>query len=417
MNTQYRKNLKAVLEASKNYTDKKIEDLRWELGTYDLDIESDNTIAYQKIVPSGTIKAKIDKIGGMSYKSENLIGLEDKEETTTATGLTYKVENDIVYLNATSLSDTTAIYLNLKAPITANENEVFSSYTGLTTGNKSQWYLTSNNSTSSSGGYRSLNKIVNNGREVENTTLTNVDNHNTYSQIYIYIPSDAVFDNISYTFMLAKGSTSPTEYKQYFSGIRDSAITSVVSKDSNNTTLETKTIDSHITALTGYGWGINDTCYNYIDYENKKFIQKVGRVDLGSNDISYTYNSQYNYFKLNTNIGIKLVGFNTTTNSLCALYDAVSQSAFASLDKVMFIVNTQNLAIKDTTYTDATTFKTAMSGVYLYYELATPIETDISQYLDDNFIEVEAGGTNTFNNTYNQAVPSEIDYLVEEVKA
>ena len=30
------------------------------------------------------------------------------------------------------------------------------------------------------------------------------------------------------------------------------------------------------------------------------------------------------------------------------------------------------LYIKDTSYTDAATFKTAMSGVYLYYELATP---------------------------------------------
>jgi len=42
---------------------------------------------------------------------------------------------------------------------------------------------------------------------------------------------------------------------------------------------------------------------------------------------------------------------------------------------------TQDIAIYDTAYesADATAFKTAMSGVYLAYELATPIEIDVSE--------------------------------------
>ena len=77
-----------------------------------------------------------------------------------------------------------------------------------------------------------------------------------------------------------------------------------------------------------------------------------------------------------------------------------------------------NVAVRNDAYTDASTFTTAMNGVYLYYELATPVEVDISEYLtDDNLINVEAGGTLTFPNSngddYQIPVPSEETYMVD----
>jgi hypothetical protein len=62
--------------------------------------------------------------------------------------------------------------------------------------------------------------------------------------------------------------------------------------------------------------------------------------------------------------------------------------------------------------------KAAMSGVMLYYELATPIETDISSLLsDDNLINVEPGGTLTFRNQHEDdfrlPVPNEETYFVQ----
>lgn len=78
------------------------------------------------------------------------------------------------------------------------------------------------------------------------------------------------------------------------------------------------------------------------------------------------------------------------------------------------------LQVKDTAYTDATAFKQAMSGVILYYELATPIVTDISTLIDDDFLrnmEVEAGGSITFKNSngdsYRIPVPNEEEYIVK----
>lgn len=77
------------------------------------------------------------------------------------------------------------------------------------------------------------------------------------------------------------------------------------------------------------------------------------------------------------------------------------------------------VTVLDTAYTDATTFKQAMSGVMLYYELEKPIVTDISSLIPDDFlrnIEVEAGGSVTFknsNDSYLIPVPSEEEYIVK----
>ena len=54
----------------------------------------------------------------------------------------------------------------------------------------------------------------------------------------------------------------------------------------------------------------------------------------------------------------------------------------------------------------------------IYFEIPTPIETDISQYLtDDNLISVESGGTLTFPNQhgddYRIDVPSAETYMVD----
>ena len=57
------------------------------------------------------------------------------------------------------------------------------------------------------------------------------------------------------------------------------------------------------------------------------------------------------------------------------------------------------LGVKDTTYTDAASFKAAMQGVILYYELAEPIVTELDeadQYKDFD-IQVWNGGTEKAN--------------------
>ena len=166
-------------------------------------------------------------------------------------------------------------------------------------------------------------------------------------------------------------------------------------------------IPSSIQSLEGYGWGVNDSCYNYIDFERKKFVKRVGRVDLGS----------LTWGKVDT--GIYSCSLTKANNEkvLNAKYKYINDySTMLSTNECLYNGGTNRtvIYIHDNSYTDPTTFKTAMSGVYLYYELATPVITDISNILtDDNFIEVEPYGTLTFENANKKAVPSKIAYLVE----
>ena len=109
MNTQYRKNLKAVLEANKQYTDNKIDDLKWYLGAYDLSISTDSNVGYLKNLPSGTIGLNVNQIGGMSYKYNQLI--PTKTVNQSGNGISITSNNDgtytIVVENATNYLQTT----------------------------------------------------------------------------------------------------------------------------------------------------------------------------------------------------------------------------------------------------------------------------------------------------------------------
>jgi hypothetical protein len=70
-----------------------------------------------------------------------------------------------------------------------------------------------------------------------------------------------------------------------------------------------------------------------------------------------------------------------------------------------------------TTLQDANTWL-ANNNTTIYYPLAEPIETDISEYLtDDNLVNVEPGGTLTFKNQHGDdwrvPVPNEETFLVQ----
>lgn len=186
-------------------------------------------------------------------------------------------------------------------------------------------------------------------------------------------------------------------------------------------------IPEAIKALPGYGWSAGNA-RNYVDYENKKYYQCVQSVDLGTldwkiNTTSSVGNHFYGYVRP---LNFKYLGvFGTTIyNVLCSKYRTVPRSSNVFVDKTLTIDGVDDIVsqiqIKDTAYTDATAFKQAMQGVMLYYELETPIVTDISTMIPDDFlrnIEVEAGGSVTFKNSngdnYKIPVPSEEEYIVK----
>lgn len=185
-------------------------------------------------------------------------------------------------------------------------------------------------------------------------------------------------------------------------------------------------IPEAIRALPGYGWSAG-TAKNWVDYENKKYYKCIDSMDLGTLDwkINTTSSVGNHFYGPVKHFNFKYLGaFGTTVyNVLCSKYRTVARSSNVFVDKTITVDGVavvSQIQVKDTAYTDATAFKQAMQGVILYYELETPIVTDISSLIPDDFlrnIEVEAKGSVTFKNSngdsYRIPVPSEEEYIVK----
>lgn len=184
-------------------------------------------------------------------------------------------------------------------------------------------------------------------------------------------------------------------------------------------------IPEAIRNLPGYGLSAG-TARNYVDYENKRYVQCVSSVDLGT--VNWAINSASivgeHFYGFIDSAKFKRLGAFTTTvhNILCSKYVTVARNSSVFVDKTITLdgdsTAVSQIQVKDTAYTDAAAFKQAMQGVILYYELANPIVTDISTLIPDDFLRnltVEAGGSITFkggNDDYRIPVPSEEEYIV-----
>lgn len=125
--------------------------------------------------------------------------------------------------------------------------------------------------------------------------------------------------------------------------------------------------------------------FDSIELNDSKLITGGAFLDMGT--LNWEYSGTIFY-------AVDERFFATTQNLLCSIYN----NKVGTDDKSVYAVNGV-LRVIDSSYTDATAFKTAMSGVMLYYELAEPVITDIeipSELAD--WLTVEAGGSITFHN-------------------
>lgn len=195
-----------------------------------------------------------------------------------------------------------------------------------------------------------------------------------------------------------------------------------ISNTSKNGTYEpyeehTYTFDSDVTLRGLPKLDSNNNLYYDGDvYEsNGTVTRRYGIVDLGS--LTWTYESSNTRFYSTdiSSLAKKPSDNNSVINGVTALYAVGSVSDLNSNDKILAIATSGNLFIKDTAYTDAATFKTAMNGVYLVYELATPTTESADPYTNPQI--VDADGTEEFvdyaysQNTRDVAVPVGHDSL------
>ena len=127
-------------------------------------------------------------------------------------------------------------------------------------------------------------------------------------------------------------------------------------------------------------------------------VKRVGTVDLGT--LSWNYNSTYKRFGASFTIGGAAGGgANTKANIICPIYsNETGNHAYSGpdggYDKCISLY-IATFYICDSSYTDATAFKAAMSGVILNYELATPTRTVIAENLtfEEVSATIEQGGS------------------------
>lgn len=159
------------------------------------------------------------------------------------------------------------------------------------------------------------------------------------------------------------------------------------------------------------------SAYDEINFLSQKAIKRVGTVDMGTLNWSYsTTRTAFQTDDLNTKIEFPVTS-SDTANLICTKYSAESYASGWSrtIDKccgTTFATAIKWFWVRDTAYTDPAAFKSAMSGVMLYYELATPVETAITPSLQ---ALSTYKGFNSFSapNSLMQNGPLSVTYYVE----
>jgi hypothetical protein len=197
----------------------------------------------------------------------------------------------------------------------------------------------------------------------------------------------------------------PEDYYAFTLGeILSALVNKIVSKDSESVEIAAKTIPQAILDLPGYGWSAG-TAFNEIDWENKKYIQRVGSYTISGSEAFTQWGDAYFARCLSDSpAAVSNSTVNTTSNrfeseSTDSLYSNTTTAAVGARGERLYM---SKKAYEDGNY----------AGTVVYYALETSIETDISALLDDNHIQVESGGSITFENTngdsYRIPVPSTV---------
>ena len=193
---------------------------------------------------------------------------------------------------------------------------------------------------------------------------------------------------LKYAFINKVGGMS---YKGDFEGIRDSLVTSV-----NDTTL-TSNEDK-------YGWGINEDYYNYRDYDNNKGHVKVTKVKI-KDLVGLSFNSEYNVAYV---LEISNMKSRPILNLLMSELETVDIIYTEMPNLSVAGTQSKGLNMRDTSCENLEAFLAKYGESYLYY----PLETEQVEDIEGIEQVIDVSNNATFNNEYEQEVPSEITYYV-----
>lgn len=126
-------------------------------------------------------------------------------------------------------------------------------------------------------------------------------------------------------------------------------------------------------------------------------IQRISEVDLGSLDWkSETSSLNYTFWHAKLTGVKQAAGYGKKANAICSALEIARaypiNDVELPMDSLMVYYDSMQYLYVRTSHTDVASFKTAMSGVKLYYELAEPIVTPIEEVVNFSY-EVSDFGT------------------------
>jgi len=150
---------------------------------------------------------------------------------------------------------------------------------------------------------------------------------------------------------------------------------------------ERETHTYEIPASTYFPQGMRGAGSVHDELQNDKAVQRIGAVDLGTLTWEKYDVPQGTLFRA---VHSDFKGGMENDNFICTRYPSKTMATRA--DKTISSAWPTYIDVIDDDYSDADTFKSAMSGVYLYYELNMPTTQTIDPPLNLTY-PVEAGGT------------------------
>lgn len=193
--------------------------------------------------------------------------------------------------------------------------------------------------------------------------------------------------------------------------------------------LETYPIPASVQALPGYGWSAGSVANTVERTENGwQYVQRVGSVDLGTLDWydGITGTSARRMCTRYPPDNAKIPqGASALSNLVCPKYAPVTPDDTWLCVKEGIALNKDNadVLVYDSAFATAESlaaFKAHVTGVPLYYALATPITTDITALMGDSLapFSVESGGSITLHHPkaddgFAIDVPANIQYITK----
>ena len=406
-------------------------DYLWKLNQgISYQFETDEARAYIKTVPSGAKLASVKEIGGKTVVWNQLVNKDSIPDTKIVNGVTFTNNEDgsISITGIPSSYEGTSLSIIQNTPIIAGRKYLVK---GFVDGGTPDTYRTYINigGTSSFNDESHIHNAINNSIEFS----LRFDIYKVESIDFVIKPQ--VFDLTKMFGSENEPATVeefeamfPNDYYEYNEGTLMSApVNDVVITDMSGTISNTVQLPQAILDLDGYGDSVSDVAYNFIDFENKKYHKRVGKVDLGtlswtSKELISTGFFVSDVFKLArgvcfTNNYIARThssDWNSWGDNVISHNDGYRGNSTGNAASNIFI-------IKDTSLSGKTgvEVKQYLNSIFCYYELAEEEIIDISDILTDGILEnleVEAGGTLTFQNSngggYRIPVPNTEEYVI-----